>query len=80
MKILTIKQLDIVVKMMEAKLRWCGFNKRIKEKREYREREIPKKTWMECEREDLHIKVPMQRIFRLIFYCFSKKYCWSDEE
>jgi hypothetical protein len=26
------------------------------------------------------IKVPMQRNFHLIFYCFSKKYCWSDEE
>jgi hypothetical protein len=38
MKILTNKQLDIVVKMMEAKLRWCGFNKRIKEKMEYRSR------------------------------------------
>jgi hypothetical protein len=25
-------------------------------------------------------KVPMQRNFYLIFYCFSKKYCWSDEE
>jgi hypothetical protein len=25
-------------------------------------------------------KVPMQRNFYLIFYCFSKKYCWSDEK
>ena len=24
-------------------------------------------------------KVPMQRNY-LIFYCFSKKYCWSDED
>jgi hypothetical protein len=25
-------------------------------------------------------KVPMQRNVHLIFYCFSKKYRWSDEE
>jgi hypothetical protein len=42
--------------MREARLRWYGINKRIEEKGEYREREILKKTWMECEREDLYIK------------------------
>jgi hypothetical protein len=33
-----------------------------------------------CQSQNARLRVSMQRNFHLIFYCFSKKYCWNDEE